>query len=199
MGGSSGNLYAAREERTCTFQLAGDRSQQMGGVKDREAKKKANHVYRCASTFNYIRLLISTCMRYLALPCLLWIVCSGGSGGGTKGPSVLDKRKQQLQCPYCERIFQHKDRYQTHLASKHADEVAEADAQGNDVPEKDTGGCSVDKVMQVGSKAGYYTRKSPHLFLLEQCQSDSRLKPKIKVLVMCCALWSAPDLDAAVY
>lgn len=27
--------------------LAVDHSRQMGGIKDREAKKKANHVYRC--------------------------------------------------------------------------------------------------------------------------------------------------------
>eukprot|EP00892_Ulva_mutabilis_P005050 jgi/Ulvmu1/2917/UM148_0001.1 len=124
----------------------------MGGIKDREAKKKANHVY------------------------------SGGSGGGTKGASIVDKRKQQLQCPYCERIFQHKDRYQAHLTSKHADETANADPQHCDGPEKDAVSSSGGKVMQANSKAGYYTKKSPHLFLLEQCQSDKRSKPKIKVL-----------------
>lgn len=96
----------------------------------------------------------------------------------------MDKRKQQLQCPYCERIFQHKDRYKTHLASKHADEAADADAPDTGEPENATGGSGSNQVMQVGSKAGYYTKKSPQLFLLEQCQSDKRPKPKIKILVM---------------
>lgn len=110
--------------------------------------------------------------------------CSGGSGGGTKGPSTVDKRKQQLQCPYCERIFQHKDRYKAHLSSKHADEVAEADETPVEGSDSAAASSSGGNVMQVGSKAGYYTRKSPQLFLLEQCQSDKRPKPKIKVLVM---------------
>lgn len=49
----------------------------MGGIKDREAKKKAAHVY------------------------------SGGSGGGTRGPSVLDKRNQEMLCEHCDppRVF----------------------------------------------------------------------------------------------
>jgi hypothetical protein len=49
----------------------------MGGVKNREEKKKLNHVYS-----------------------------SGAGGGMGKGPSVVDKRLgKELPCPYCDRIF----------------------------------------------------------------------------------------------
>lgn len=48
----------------------------MGGIKNREEKKKLNHVFS-----------------------------SGAGGGTTKGPSVVDKRLKELPCPYCERIF----------------------------------------------------------------------------------------------
>ncbi|GFH25551.1 P-loop containing nucleoside triphosphate hydrolase, partial [Haematococcus lacustris] len=27
------------------------------------------------------------------------------SGGSSKGPSIIDKRNQELPCPYCSRIF----------------------------------------------------------------------------------------------
>lgn len=30
---------------------------------------------------------------------------SGGGGGGTKGPAVLDKRSVEQDCPYCDRTF----------------------------------------------------------------------------------------------
>ena len=86
----------------------------------------------------------------------------------------MDKRKQQLQCPYCERIFQHKDRYKAHLTSKHADEVAEAEPPSVDGPDNAASPRGGAKAIQVGSKPGYYTKKSPQLFLLEQCQEDVR-------------------------
>ena len=47
----------------------------MGGIRNREEKKRAAHVY------------------------------SGGGGGGTKGPAVVDKRNQELPCPHCDRVF----------------------------------------------------------------------------------------------
>ena len=74
--------------------------------------------------------------------------CSGGSGGGTKGPSVVDKRNQQLQCPYCERVFQQKQRYSTHIDTKHAQEhaAAQEEAGTSQQQEQDT----KSKVMQVG-------------------------------------------------
>lgn len=94
---------------------------------------------------------------------------------------MVDKRNQQLQCPYCERVFQQKERYQKHIDTKHAEDHAaaqeEAEASTSQVE------VSSSKVMQVGSKAGYYTQKAPHLLLLEQCQIDRRIKPRIKVLV----------------
>jgi hypothetical protein len=30
---------------------------------------------------------------------------SGAGGGGTKGPSSIDKRLQEQKCPFCERVF----------------------------------------------------------------------------------------------
>jgi hypothetical protein len=48
---------------------------QMGKIKNLEEKKKAARVF------------------------------SSGSGGGTKGPAVVDKRNQELACPHCPRVF----------------------------------------------------------------------------------------------
>jgi hypothetical protein len=93
---------------------------------------------------------------------------------------VIDKRKQVLQCPYCDRTFQQKERFNAHISSKHSAEHAEA--QEADQEEQDTPQSS-STMMQVNSKAGYYTKKSPHLFLLEQSRSEKRIKPRIKVLV----------------
>lgn len=93
---------------------------------------------------------------------------------------MVDKRNQQLPCPYCERVFQQKERYNKHIESKHAEEQAAAlEEEEANTAHRD----SASKVMQVGSKAGYYTKKSPHLLLIEQCQIDKRPRPKIKVLV----------------
>jgi hypothetical protein len=47
----------------------------MGKITDLAAKKKAAHIV------------------------------SSGSGGGTRGPSVVDKRNIELQCPHCDRTF----------------------------------------------------------------------------------------------
>ena len=52
-----------------------DLLRQMGGVKNKEQKKKAQHVY------------------------------SSGGGSGGKGPAILDKRNQELPCPHCDRTF----------------------------------------------------------------------------------------------
>ena len=48
---------------------------EMGGVKNKEQKKKAQHVY------------------------------SSGGGSGGKGPALIDKRNQELPCPHCDRTF----------------------------------------------------------------------------------------------
>jgi ATP-dependent RNA helicase DHX57 len=47
----------------------------MGGIKNREAKKKANHVV------------------------------SSGAGGGTRGPKKVDKSHDELKCPYCDKVY----------------------------------------------------------------------------------------------
>lgn len=96
---------------------------------------------------------------------------------------MVDKRNQQLQCPYCERVFQQKQRYSNHIDTKHAEEHAAAQEEEASTSQQQEG---QSKVMQVGSKAGYYTKKSPHLLLMEQCQIEKRIKPKIKVVVRCC-------------
>jgi hypothetical protein len=79
-------------------------------------------------------------------------------------------------------VFQQKERYNKHIESKHAEEHAAAQEE-IETSEAQQLEASSSKVMQVGSKAGYYTKKSPHLLLLEQCQIDKLLKPRIKVLV----------------
>ena len=53
---------------------------------------------------------------------------SGASGGANKGPAVIDKRNQVLECPHCDRTFQQVQRYREHIAKKHAEEQAAASA-----------------------------------------------------------------------
>ena len=141
----------------------------MGGVKNKEAKKKANNVF------------------------------SAGGGGGTKGPSVVDKRKQGHPCPFCDRTFQQKDRLNAHVKTKHDGEeagpAADRDAasgsgagaaaeSGEPVAGTSggSGGTSAapDRMMRPGSKAGYYTSRSPQLILQDQCRADRRRKPIVK-------------------
>ena len=137
--------------------------------------------------------------------------CRSGGGGGTKGPSVIDKRNQELPCPYCERIFKQQERYRNHVQSKHADEAAAAKnepagsgdgdgpttsanvaAANNATPGAGSGseargeGGAKGGVMTPGAKAGYYTAKSPTLLLQDQCRSDKRPKPRIKPQVRPC-------------
>lgn len=121
--------------------------------------------------------------------------CSGGSGGGTKGPSVVDKRKQQFPCAFCDRIFQQKDRHAAHVKSKHAAEAAEAEAgvAGDDdgptyAPAAGPSGgggasSSAGGVMTAASKAGYYTSKSPGLLLLEHMRASKQPKARVKAVV----------------
>jgi hypothetical protein len=61
----------------------------MGKVKNLEEKKKAARVF------------------------------SSGSGGGTKGPSVVDKRNQELACPHCPRIFKQVAETASHNITTH--------------------------------------------------------------------------------
>ena len=63
----------------------------MGGIKNRDEKLKKNKVF------------------------------TSGGGGGSKGPSVIDKRGQELQCPHCQRVFKQSGRLQDHIKRQHAD------------------------------------------------------------------------------
>ncbi|GLI59100.1 hypothetical protein VaNZ11_000930, partial [Volvox africanus] len=76
----------------------------MGGVRNRDAKMKANKVF------------------------------SSGGGGGTKGPAVVDKRGQEVKCPYCDKVYQQSGRLKDHIAKQHAEQLrptAEASAAGD--------------------------------------------------------------------
>ena len=56
--------------------------------------------------------------------------CSSGAGGGAnKGPAVVDKRNQVLECPHCEREFKQVQRYREHIAKKHPEEQATGSAE----------------------------------------------------------------------
>lgn len=49
---------------------------------------------------------------------------SCGSGGGTKGPSVIDKRNIEEKCPFCDRIFKQNSRLKDHVARQHPNGAA---------------------------------------------------------------------------
>ncbi|KAK9846310.1 hypothetical protein WJX81_001334 [Elliptochloris bilobata] len=69
----------------------------MGGVKNKEEKKKAQHVY------------------------------SSGGGSGGRGPAFVDKRSSLHPCPHCDRTFKQVQRYRDHLQSKHPEAAAAAE------------------------------------------------------------------------
>jgi len=170
---------------------------------------------------------------------------SAGGGGGTKGPSILDKRGQEVKCPHCDKVYTQSGRLKEHISSKHADQKQEETASAaprpsssavaagpsarappshpaaialvaaasssaaSCAPEAQTkrplgsaaaptstssisasashpssGGAStgpVVSIMDVGSRAGYYTHKSPKLQLLEWSQSKKMLSPRYSV------------------
>eukprot|EP00208_Stichococcus_sp_RCC1054_P007321 CAMPEP_0206144812 /NCGR_PEP_ID=MMETSP1473-20131121/25453_1 /ASSEMBLY_ACC=CAM_ASM_001109 /TAXON_ID=1461547 /ORGANISM="Stichococcus sp, Strain RCC1054" /LENGTH=226 /DNA_ID=CAMNT_0053540783 /DNA_START=230 /DNA_END=907 /DNA_ORIENTATION=+ len=133
----------------------------MGGIKNREEKKKLNHVV------------------------------SSGGGGGMKGPATVDKRLgAEMPCPYCDRVFKQPNRYKEHIAKKHAEDVAAAEGGGADGA-ADTSGIASEAaapaaekggMMEVNSKAGFYTSKSPQMILHEWCRRQNRPKPRYKTL-----------------
>ncbi|GIL66003.1 hypothetical protein Vafri_19646 [Volvox africanus] len=89
----------------------------MGGVKNRDAKMKANKVF------------------------------SSGGGGGTKGPAVVDKRGQEVKCPYCDKVYQQSGRLKDHIAKQHAEQLqptAETPAAGGSGSSSATAGASGD-------------------------------------------------------
>jgi hypothetical protein len=113
--------------------------------------------------------------------------CRGASGGGTKGPSIVDKRKQEYPCPYCDRVFQQKDRYTAHVSSKHAAEAeaaaAEAASTSSGAADPENGNDSKGGMMKSGSKAGYYTCKAPSLLLQEHLKASQQQRARVKAMV----------------
>ena len=65
---------------------------------------------------------------------VLYCCSSGASGGANKGPAVVDKRNQVLECPHCDREFKQVQRYREHIAKKHPNEQTDsADATAEHV------------------------------------------------------------------
>ncbi|QDZ20021.1 DExH-box ATP-dependent RNA helicase [Chloropicon primus] len=104
-------------------------------------------------------------------------IYSGGGGGGTKGPEKVDKRNEEKQCPYCDRIFKQSGRLTDHIKKKHADQ-AEEDLKNVDQKKQEGQGSKNAVTMDVGSRGGYYTQKTPKMFLHEWCQKQKRPIPK---------------------
>lgn len=97
----------------------------MGGTKNKEEKKKKAHVY--AYAIAYLMIAKADCNT----PQLHHICCrSGAAGGANKGPAVVDKRNQTLECPHCDRSFQQVQRYREHIAKKHPPEEQQEDESG---------------------------------------------------------------------
>eukprot|EP00883_Tetradesmus_obliquus_P006330 jgi/Sobl393_1/16814/SZX72388.1 len=70
----------------------------MGGIKNRDEKRKAAKVF------------------------------SSGGGGGAKGPAIIDKRGQEEKCPHCDRVFKQNNRLKEHIAKQHADQQQDSTA-----------------------------------------------------------------------
>ena len=133
----------------------------MGKIKNRDEKRKAAKVF------------------------------ASGASGGSKGPSVIDKRNQELKCPHCERIFKQSGRLNDHIKKQHGELQPEGDGQPssgvleggnvcmsdinkrNEVSKASTRKPEV-RIMDIGSKNGAYDYKSPKLLLHEM-----RLKEKL--------------------
>ena len=135
----------------------------MGKIKNRDEKRKAAKVF------------------------------TAGGGGGTKGPSVIDKRNQEQKCPHCDRIFKQTGRMNDHIKRQHADLVEGEDSptQSGDLTtsttknencvqaskDTQTGG---PRIMDIGSKSGAYDFKSPKLILHEMLLKDKAPKARYK-------------------
>lgn len=141
----------------------------MGKIKNRDEKRKAAKVF------------------------------TAGGGGGTKGPSVIDKRNQEQKCPHCDRIFKQTGRLNDHIKRQHT-ELAETnqpkdscdgvdsisndpeirhvrDGSGTQGLEKVNAG---PRIMDIGSKSGAYDFKSPKLLLHEMLLRDKSPKARYK-------------------
>ncbi|KAG1678531.1 hypothetical protein FOA52_014565 [Chlamydomonas sp. UWO 241] len=65
----------------------------MGGTKNRDNKMAANKIF------------------------------SSAGGGGGKGPATIDKRGQEVKCPYCDKIYKESGRLKDHISKHHPDET----------------------------------------------------------------------------
>lgn len=145
----------------------------MGKIKNRDEKRKAAKVF------------------------------TAGGGGGTKGPSVVDKRNQEQKCPHCDRIFKQTGRLNDHIKRQHAEIVnvgekeessAHLDAVVRSSDKLSTihdGSCNKaaaaanepnpgPRIMDIGSKAGAYDFKSPKLILHEMLLKEKSPKARYK-------------------
>ena len=144
--------------------------------------------------------------------------CSSGGGGGTKGPAVIDKRNQELPCPHCERTFKQAGRLQEHIRKQHAGGGGDGEGAEGAVPPPQAapppaapaapaaaprpaqepatsasgaGAAAAQPrpvMMDVGSRAGYYSAKSPKLLLHELCQKE-KVKPRYKATEAGNGMW----------
>ena len=142
----------------------------MGGIKNREAKRAANSV-----------------------------VTSVGKGSAAEAQKFLEERaaRNQLACPYCDRVFKEALKRNHHVKQKHADEAASSADAGAPATSGSLGPAGATKpapsattdekskqkqprVMDIGSKAGAYDYKSPRLLLLELLQRSKAPKARFK-------------------
>lgn len=125
----------------------------MGGVKNRDEKRKAAKVF------------------------------ASGGGGGTKGPATVDKRGQELQCPHCDRTFKQSGRLQDHIKKQHANETESNVQQQPNVDNSSNKNNATKKMMDVGSRGGYFDVKSPRLILHEWLLREKKPKARFKALL----------------
>jgi len=83
----------------------------------------------------------------------------------------VDKRDQELPCPHCDRIFKQKDRLSQHIQKQHPDaggaEDGDAGAGGAGPSRAPAPAPAAPPRFDVGSKAGFYTQKTPRMMLHE--------------------------------
>lgn len=108
------------------------------------------------------RLLLTTCEKTITIPQLESMLFFA-----PQGPSKVDKRNQELPCPHCDRIFKQKQRLDQHIANQHADAAEEQpDAASSSAPAAPAPQPAPAR-FDVGSRAGFYTQKTPRMMLHE--------------------------------
>jgi ATP-dependent RNA helicase DHX57 len=195
----------------------------MGGIKNKDLKRAANKVFTYVQTFILAIKLNSRhsfpywlpmcspspATTHFQLPFFSIHTCRSGGGGGSKGPSIIDKRNQELQCPHCQRIFKQPNRLQDHIKKQHstiteADDDEDNKGDGSSTSTTTTSSTTTKatkdrsptttttvsintnsntkKIMDLNSKAGYYTSKSPKMLLHEWCLKEKLPRPKYKTI-----------------